>query len=274
MEYVKDAIEKARLEREQGQQSAPQEPPAQPAAEHAPEVKQPRQAQHGRAIHVEYTQTRRVNVSNQVLLDNRVVSAFENDQRAEPYRQLRTLILKKFSENNWRTLAITSAHRHAGKTLTAVNLAIALSKDMNQTILLADMDLKGPNILDALGITVGAGLVEHLTQDVPFEDILVNPGFDRLTVLPAVPVPGDTSEILSSPAMKVALEELVNRYSDRLIVFDLPPLLGDDDALVFAPYVDATLIVVENGVTTPEELKRCYQLLEGTHIIGTVLNKG
>ena len=266
MEYVKDAIEKARVEREQSQGSQ-QDPVAVSASGQQPEIER------GQGIRVEYTQTRQVKVSNRLLLDNRVVAAFENDQRAEPYRQLRTLVLKKFSENNWRTLAITSAHRNAGKTLTAINLAIALSKDLNQTVLLADMDLKGPNILDALGVTAEAGLVEHLVKGTPIADILVNPGFERLTVLPALPVTGNTSEILSSPAMKATLDELVNRYSDRLIVFDLPPLLGDDDALVFAPYVDATLIVVENGVTTPEDLKRCYQLLEGTHVIGTVLNK-
>lgn len=263
MEYVKDAIEKARLEREQNQANE----------SGSPASGSQRDLKRNRAVQVDYSQTRQVKVSNRVLLDNRVVSAFENDQRAEPYRQLRTLILKKFSDNNWRTLAITSAHRNAGKTLTALNLAIALSKDVNQTVLLADMDLKGPNILDALGIATEAGLVEHLTEGALIKDILVNPGFERLTILPSRPTTGDTSELLSSPAMRDTLHELVHRYSDRLIVFDLPPLLGDDDALVFAPYVDATLIVVESGVTTPEDLKRCYQLLENTPIIGTVLNK-
>ena len=266
MEYVKDAIEKARMEREVSGE----------VVQDSPELTQPEQRQSNdtaKAIHVEYTQTRQVQVSNRVLLDNRVVAAFENDSRAEPYRQLRTLLLKTLRKNKWRTLAITSAHGNAGKTLTAVNLAIALAKDLNQTILLADMDLKGPNILDALGIIPTAGLVQHLQEGTAIEDILINPGFDRLTVLPTLPVAGDTSEILSSPAMKEALEELVERYSDRLIIFDLPPLLGDDDALVFAPYVDATLFVVESGVTTPDDLKRCYRLLEGTPIIGTILNK-
>jgi protein-tyrosine kinase len=266
MEYVKDAIEKARRERgKNGESSLGHSSPA--PGKPSPKI------QDNEAIHVDYTDTRKENLSNRVLMDNRVVAAFENDERAEPYRQLRTQVLKKLSENNWRTLAITSAHRDAGKTLTAVNLAVALAKDVNQTILLADMDLKGPNILDVFGISAEVGLVDHLTDEVPLQDIMVNPGIDRLTVLPALPVNGTTSEILSSPRMKATLEELVGRYSDRLIVFDLPPLLGDDDALVFAPYVDATLIVVESGVTTPEDLKRCVQLLEGTNIIGTVLNK-
>ncbi len=254
MEYVKDAIEKARAEREAGRGSAP--------------VLEDRDA-----VRVEYAQTRTEDLDNQVLVDHRVVAAFENDERAEPYRQLRTQVLKKMRESGWRTLAITSAHSGAGKTLTSVNLAIALAREVNQTVMLVDLDFKGPNILDVLGLTAEAGLVEHLQDKVELSEILVNPGLERLTILPALPVAGVTSEILSSPRMKATLDEIVGRYHDRLLIFDLPPLLRDDDALVFTPYVDTTLLVVECGVTTPADLERCVELLQGTHILGTVFNK-
>ena len=135
------------------------------------------------------------------------------------------------------------------------------------------MDFKKPNILDVLGVEAQAGLVEHLTGQASMQDILINPGLNRLTILPVLPVAGATSEILSSPAMKSTLDEIVNRYTDRFVIFDLPPLLRDDDALVFMPYVDTALLVVENGVTTPEEMERCVQLLEGINILGTIFNK-
>jgi len=270
MEYVKTAIEKARQDREKNLPDGDLEGDS-VADSTAPRVKP--ELSDEDAISIDYSQTRTVSLSNKVLIENRVVTAFENDERAEPYRQLRTQVLKKLRDNNWRTLAITSAQQGAGKTLTAINLAIAIAKEVNQTVLLADMDFKAPSILDVLGLEVEVGLVEHLTGQVSLEDVLVNPGLDRLTVLPALPVAGATSEILSSPRMKSMLDEIVNRYSDRLIIFDLPPLLRDDDALVFTPYVDTTLLVVENGVTTPEEMERCVQLLEGTNILGTILNK-
>lgn len=272
MEYVKDAIEKARRERE----ARGDEPPAAPSADRA-QPEQPRKPAPvlpaGEAVQVEYTKTRSEQLNRRVLMDNRIVAAFETDARAEPYRQLRTQVLKKMRDNGWRTLALTSAHPDAGKTLTAVNLAIALARELNQTVLLVDLDFKGPNILDMLGIQAEAGLVEHLQGKVELEDILVNPGLERLTILPALPVAGVTSELLSSPVMKATLDEIVGRYEDRFLIFDLPPLLRDDDALVFTPYVDATLLVVENGVTTPADMERCVQLLEGTHVLGTVFNK-
>ncbi|MCP3670949.1 MAG: CpsD/CapB family tyrosine-protein kinase, partial [Gammaproteobacteria bacterium] len=72
---------------------------------------------------------------------------------------------------------------------------------------------------------------------------------------------------------KALMDDLTNRYESRLIIFDLPALLVNDDALAFTPDVDSTLLVVEDGATTPQEIDRCLQLLEGTNLIGTVLNK-
>lgn len=268
MEYVKDAIEKARKERKREHDFE-----GASAAISTDATRVDQQAPDSRAISIDYSKTRKRHLSMRTLMENRVVAAFENDKRSEPYRQLRTQVLRKFRENNWRTLAITSAHSGAGKTLTSVNLAVALAKDVNQTVLLADMDFKGPNILDVLGLETDVGFVEILERDLSLQDVLVNPGMDRLTVLPALPITGATSEILSSPRMKSTLDEIINRYPDRLVIFDLPPLLEDDDALVFMPYVDASLLIVENGVTTPEEMARCVNLLEGTNILGTIFNK-
>ena len=270
MEYVKKAIEKARQDREKNLAEGAVE--GGEADESAPPPVKP-ELSNDDAISIDYSQTRTVSLNTRVLVENRVVAAFDSDERAEPYRQLRTQVLKKLRDNNWRTLAITSAQQGAGKTLTAVNLAIALAKEVNQTVLLVDMDFKAPSISDVLGLEAEQGLVEYLKGEASLPDILVNPGLDRLTVLPALAVAGVTSELLSSPRMKSMLDEIVNRYTDRFIIFDLPPLLRDDDALVFTPYVDTTLLVVESGATTPKEMERCVQLLEGTNIMGTILNK-
>jgi Mrp family chromosome partitioning ATPase len=71
------------------------------------------------------------------------------------------------------------------------------------------------------------------------------------------------------------VRELRMRYPSRLVVFDLPPLLSTDDALAFAPYVDAMLLVVEEGKTPRDELLNAVRLMESANenLIGTVLNK-
>ncbi len=222
---------------------------------------------------IDYTQTQRVELSDAVLRDNRIIAGFEQDARVEPYRALRSQVLRKMTSEKWHTLAITSPGENAGKTLTAINLAISLSRDVNQTVLLVDLDLSKPSVHHMLGVDVEFGLVDYLEGRAKLEDLLFNPGFERLVVLPGTPQGHYASEILSSPQMQALMLELEQRYESRIIIFDLPPLLRNDDALVFTPQVDTNLLVVENGVSTSDEIHKCLHLLEGSHLLGTILNK-
>ena len=73
--------------------------------------------------------------------------------------------------------------------------------------------------------------------------------------------------------MQTFLNDITGRYPNRIIIFDLPPLLRNDDALVFVPKADASLLVVEEGVTTPDDIERCMQLMNKSQVLGTILNK-
>ena len=73
--------------------------------------------------------------------------------------------------------------------------------------------------------------------------------------------------MLTSPEMKEVTKEIIERYPSRIIIFDLPAVLSHDDALVFAPTCDATLLVIDEGGTTKDDLERSYQLLEGANIM-------
>mgnify|MGYP000014664459 CR=1 FL=1 len=267
MDYIQQAIDKARDQRQgkigqpkQAEASAEQQASVSTAADGVPE-------------NINYTKTRQVELNEQVLRKNRIVANAKFDKRAEPYRQLRTQVLQKLRANSWKTLAVTSPNRGAGKTVTAVNLAISLSKEVNQTVMLVDLDLRHPNVLNVLGINAEQGLMDHLKGQASVADILVNPSLERLVLLPGKVDADYNSEILSSPAMKSLINDLTSRYESRIIVFDLPALLENDDALAFIPAVDAALLVVEDGMTTAEELERSMQLLEGTNMVGTILNK-
>ncbi|HUH36987.1 MAG TPA: CpsD/CapB family tyrosine-protein kinase [Spongiibacteraceae bacterium] len=267
MDYIQQAIDKARKERE-GNIGKPREA-------HGHEGLQGRQpgGDQGMPESISYTQTRQVALSEEHLRDNRVIAGVNADKRGEAYRQLRTQVLQKMRANGWKTLAITSPNENAGKTLTAINLAISLSREVNQTVLLVDLDLYNPSVASTLGIDVQQGLIDHLSDGTPVADLLINPGLERLVVLPGRKTPNVSSEILSSPAMKQLYADLTSRYESRLIIADLPSLLINDDAMAFAPKADCVLLVVEEGGSTQAEIERCLQLLEGNNLIGTILNK-
>ena len=280
MERIQEALEKARSERDKLQQGAAQQTPIIDAQE-----KTRRDFSLGKnlgwfrqgpaqAISVEYSHTRTVKLSEQELKKRRIVAGIAHDPRSEPYRQLRSQVLKKMRSEGWRSLAITSPNDANGKTLTAVNLAISLSQEVNQTVMLVDLDLRNPGVAKSLGLyNIPHGIVDCIIDDTPLEDVLINPGYDRMVIAPGTPQGQHTSEILSSPAMRQLQSELYNRYEDRLIIYDLPALLSSDDALVFTPNVDATILVIEDGATDKSDLERSVSLLQDANLIGSVINK-
>lgn len=220
-----------------------------------------------------YTHTRRITLDPEYLRDHRVITDFGFGEAAQSYKILRTQVLQRARSNGWRTLGVTATRQGHGKTLTALNLAISLANEVNQTVLLADLDLRRPSLAGYLCAEKLNGISDYLIGRYDISDILINPGIKRLVILPGNEPLINSSEQLSSPRMVQLVEELKSRYPDRIVLFDLPPLLMGDDVMAFAPNLDAMLLVLEEGKTTREELRRAYELLEGQNILGTVLNK-
>lgn len=214
-----------------------------------------------------------IQADNATLRERRVIASSVSDERVGPYRQLRTLLLKAMRDNSWKTLAITSAHEGAGKTLTASNLAISLSRDVNTSVLLVDLDLNTPTVHQKLNLDPEKGLVDYLEGAAELEEIIFDPGIEHLTVIAGRSAGKESSELLASDRMRTLMEDLSRQEESSIIIYDLPPLLRNDDAILFSPFADATLVVVEEGVTTADQLRRSMRLLERSNVIGTILNK-
>ena len=222
---------------------------------------------------IEYNQTRRIKIPEEVLAQNRVLSSFTEAQYIDSYKLLRTRVLRAMQQNKWITLGITSATANVGKTLTAVNLAISTAFKEDVTVMLVDADLRRPSVSQTFGLDVQAGLNDYLRDEVPIEELLIHPEIDRFVVLPNYGSLMGSSEMLASPRMLDLVEELRSRYASRIIIFDLPPVLVGDDVVAFAPHLDATMVVVEEGKTQSTELLHAMELLSEVNVIGTVLNK-
>ena len=222
---------------------------------------------------ISYTRTRKTTMSPMLMQERRLVMGLRNDPHANVFRQLRTNILRQMREKEWTSIAVVAPTAACGKTFVTANLAIAIAMEVNQTVLVVDADLQNPSVGWQFGMEVEKGLLDYLHSDVPIEDLLVNPGFDRLVVLPGRHTSESSSELLSLPKMSSLVDELKSRYQSRIILFDLPPLLTSDDALLFMPHFDAALLIVEDGMTTPEEVNQSLSILEETNLAGMVLNK-
>jgi capsular exopolysaccharide synthesis family protein len=261
MEKIKQALERARDSHSTIKSDSLQNR----VARKAPEPKVPSK--------ITYTKTKTVTVSVDDLREKRVIAGNANDTISDQYKVLRTHVLQRLKANQWNSLAITSPNEGCGKTLTSLNLAISLAREVNHSVLLVDMDLRRPSIQKYFFTQEQPGISEYLTDDKELSEILFNPGLERLVVLPGNKPFANSSEMLSSPKMVQLVAELKNRYPNRIVIFDMPPLLSCDDMIAFSPYIDAVMMVVEEGGTRKDELAHAYKLIENTNVIGTVLNK-
>lgn len=231
------------------------------------------QAQPPRPEQVSYTQTQVVEAPVMPVSEGRVLAHVDDPALADYYSLLRTQVLHQTRGKGNNIIMVTSVGKGEGKTLTAINLAISMARESQQTALLVDTNLRDPKVAEYMGLDTDGGLSDVLLDDVPVHSVLVNPGVKKLVVLPAGrPISGAT-EILGSPKMRNLVREMKSKYPDRYVIFDCPHLLDMPDALVFTSYVDEVLLVVESGRTGRRDLKRTMDLLKGKPILGVVMNK-
>lgn len=226
--------------------------------------------QHG----IDYARAQPVTLDDAVLEENRILTGHEPGLFAESSHLLRTQILQHFRENGWNSLAVTSPRPGAGKTLTSINLAISMARLVDMPVLLVDADLNHPAILKQLGLPERRGLGDYLADDVPVEKLLIRSShFEDLVILPGGQPQVNAAEMLNSEKMKQLVKGMISRTQRRFIIFDLPPLLGTSEAVAFSPQVDAALLVIEDGITTKQDVEHALEMLDTTELVGTVLNK-
>lgn len=213
-----------------------------------------------------------VKITEEQLEENRIVAYLSKSKEADVFRILRAQVLQIMNQSGYKTLAITSPNYGEGKTTIALNLAVSIALDLKQTILLADLDLRKPCIHKYLGLEPKFGLTDYISGKASIPDCLVRLPFERLTILPSGKMLDNSSEILGSPQMAALADELKTRYPDRMVIYDMPPILAQDDPLAFLPHVDAVLLIVQEGVTRTDDIKRCSEILASANVIGTVLN--
>lgn len=213
-------------------------------------------------------------VSASVLERHCVVTTDADDERLFPYKALRTRVWRKMRESGWRSLAVTSARAGEGKTLTAINLGISLSMmEENNTVIVIDLDMRRPNVNKCFELVPEFGIADYLRGEASIEDVLIDPGLGRFFILPGNKSIGKSSELLSSPRLQELFRDLKARYPASIVVADLPPVLSTDDVLVVLPHLDASLLVIEDGRTTTDELSKAAAILQPGNFLGTVLNK-
>jgi protein-tyrosine kinase len=204
---------------------------------------------------------------------NRVLLRIQDVAVSRAYKILRTRVLHRMSANNWCTLGVTGTCAGEGKTLTAVNLALALAQDPNAWVYLVDLDLQRPQLGAYLGMSYEYGLTDFLTGHAELEQVIYDIGIKRLAVVPNASPVETSSEHLLAARMADFVNALEAQSPRRIIIFDMPPLNVSDDVLAFAPRVDSFLLVVSQGLTARRTLANAKEVLSELNVLGVVLNR-
>ncbi len=220
-----------------------------------------------------YTETKKLNLDFDKIKQQKIISIATAGKIENAYKVLRTQVVQRLRLNNWNAFGVVSSRSNEGKSLTAINLAISIAQEIQHTVLLVDFDLQNPSLHTFFNFHPEAGISDYLLYDKPLNEILINPGIDGLVMLPGREALINSSEALSSPKAIELVNELKTRYPKRIVVFDLPALLDTDDVIAFSPYIDAVLMVIEDGKSSQEDLQRSMDYLKKVNFLGSVLNK-
>jgi len=193
---------------------------------------------------------------------------------SEQYNILRTSIHQLKTTKNHKTFMLTSSIDSEGKTLTSINLAVAMARDINnKSVLLIDADMRKGKVAKYLGIPNHPGLSDFLLGKAEINEIVMNPGIDNLAVVTAGKTPRNPSELLNSRKMKDLLAAFRSQYD--YILIDTPPVISLTDACILGPIVDAAILVVEAGRTQRDMAKNSEKNLiqAGVNVVGFVMTK-
>jgi protein-tyrosine kinase len=191
---------------------------------------------------------------------------------AEKFRALATRLDHLRRSRELKSLQVTSGAKDDGKTLTAGNLALTLAGRTSSQTLLVEGDLHKPALARLMGFDQSLGLSQWWSE--PDSDIA---GFIRrlkgtsLWLLTAGNPYDQPSDILRSERFAKAFSELVHWFD--WIIVDSTPLLPMVDANLWSRLVDGTLLVVREGSTPIDALKKGLQSLDNPKLIGVVLNE-
>lgn len=207
----------------------------------------------------------------------------------ESYHTLRTNITSNLGKKESVALAFSSAGAAEGKTLTAVNFALASAHSGLKTLLI-DADLRRPAIDHIFGTRREPGLSDMLAGrasldeaalestdfimgGMDYEQLMRFPGIENLKIMNCGTQPENVVDILDSAAWHDIMADLKSEFD--MIIFDTPPVLLFADSLMIAKHAtDGVVLVYKAGKIARGALRRAKEQIGGVNarMLGVVLN--
>lgn len=195
-----------------------------------------------------------------------------DDVAIEALRSLRTSLHFGMIDAQTSTVLLTSAAPAAGKSFTAVNLAVVAAQ-AGQKVCLIDADLRRGYLRRFFGRAKETpGLSEYLSKEKTLDEVVLDGPIDDLSVILTGRYPPNPSELLMRAEFQELLAELDRRFD--LVIVDTAPTLAVTDPVVIGRYTGARILIARHMETVTPEIEAVRHAFEtaGTKLTGAILN--
>ena len=190
---------------------------------------------------------------------------------AEEFRKLKTQIFHRLP-NPPHFILVTSTVPEEGKTMVAVNLALAISQEIHKKAILIDGDLRKPSIhLEAYPNP--KGLSDYLLNQTPLSEILLKSEAESLQIIPAGSSTRKSAELIGSRKMSELFRSLRELKDDTYVIIDSSPIISTSEATLLSKLVDGIILVVMGARAPRESVRRAVKSIDRQKIIGIVFNQ-
>ncbi|MDO4322034.1 MAG: CpsD/CapB family tyrosine-protein kinase [Lachnospiraceae bacterium] len=172
-----------------------------------------------------------------------------------------------------KTVAVTSAVSHEGKSSIAFRLAKSMASLHKKTLYL-DCDIRNSTTLSRYEIEQKVeGLTEFLCGNIPLLDAIYKTDDPYMDIVFTGAVAPNPSELISGPLFEKMITYVRGNYD--YVIVDTPPVNPVIDGTLIARHCDGTVMVIESGLTERDQAVKAKKQLEyaGVKVLGAVLNK-
>ena len=197
-----------------------------------------------------------------------------NSAAAESYHFVASALKLALDQIDGTTVVITSTAPEDGKTITALNLAIAAS-GAEESPLLIDTDQRTRAMSGLLGLSDSRGLTDLTNPNGEVGNVVQPLIVDEAITLRFVPAgisaPGGAVRYFRSPAFARAMPKIIE--DSPFVIIDAPPILAVAETMDIARQADGVIMVVRPG-TSMSQLQEAADRIAMTDrpLLGYVYN--
>ncbi|MBA3392944.1 MAG: hypothetical protein H0T89_09885 [Deltaproteobacteria bacterium] len=202
--------------------------------------------------------------------DERLALVIDPDsERAASFRVLRHHLLEI---GRPQCVIVSSPGANDGKTMTALNLALALAECGRAKVLLIETHLRRPQLANVFKFVPPWCFAEQLAAHrhqpmMPWSLIEIPQLWLHVgAVNPRI----EKTQLLDGPAFAIAIERLRLGGYDHIVV-DAPPVLGSADVNLMADAADVVVLALRAKQSTTRDLRRAIEQIGANKVAGTVL---